>query len=629
MNERELVKQIKNVVKDVPDQETFSNMLSSFQGIQSILAKEKIGHLLRKINFHDVTNFHEVKVGLLSNFNADDLATYLRFESFKDNIFPDFYVSPFNQYVYELINKDSQLYKSNSDITICLLNEEIIFNEVTSITDLAQVEATINFKLSEMESLIENFVQHNKGLFILNTIPLNKLTHQNIIDYRTKANLSRIWRDFNSHLLSLMDNYEQLIVLDIDLLYQESDVFMRDNKMHYYGSMSFSQELLSAIAEEVNKLSRSILGLQKKCLVLDLDNTLWGGIIGDAGLHGIDLGPDDKPGNIFFDFQKVIQNLGKQGILLTINSKNEWSNAEEVFSKHPHSVLKEEDFVKICANWVPKHENLKSIQSELNIGMNSFVFIDDSPFEREMVKKYLPDVKVPEMPKDPSYYTLELLNKGWFNTISLTKEDYSRKEKYQQIVKTESLRKSSNSIEDYLHALDIRVEIVQPSDFTIPRLTQLTQRTNQFNMTTQRLQEADVKAMIHNPKTPLFGFSATDKFGDNGIVGTVFIEESTINNQKIWNINNFIMSCRVFSRGIETAVLNYLFTRAKFENVDKVVGYYIPSKKNHIVKDLYINYGFEAVNEQSSKLRFVYDLDEYKLKEVPWIQLNSQEEVVK
>ncbi|MBE5102253.1 HAD-IIIC family phosphatase [Priestia aryabhattai] len=629
MNDKELLKQIKNIVKEESNFDIPPSIIESLQQIDSVLTKEKIGHLFRKFNFHDTPSFQELKVGVLSNFNVDEITTYIRFESLKNNIFPNFYLSSFNQYVYELINKDSQLYQSSPDITICLLDEEFIFDEVSSIIDIKEVEETIKRKLFELESLIQTFMQHNNGLFILNTIPLNKLTHQTIIDYRTKAALSRVWRQFNGQLLSLMDHYEQLIVVDIDLLYQDSTVFLRNDKMNYYGSMSFSQELLSSIAEEINKISRSILGLQKKCLVLDLDNTLWGGVIGDAGLQGIKLGPDSKVGNVYFNFQKMIRNLGNQGVLLTINSKNEWTNVQEVFDKHPYTILKEEDFVKICANWEPKHENIKIIQSELNIGMNSLVFIDDSSFEREMVNTYLPEVEVSQMPEDPSYYMFEVLRKGWFNTISLTKEDHTRKEKYKQIVKRETLKKSSHSIEEYLYALDIKVDIVNPSDFTIPRLAQLTQRTNQFNMTTQRLKETELKVMIDDPKMIVFGFRATDKFGDNGIVGAVCIEEHNNSNNKIWNIQNFIMSCRVFSRGIETAVLNHVITKAKEAQVKKIVGFYIPSKKNHIVENFYIEHGFKASNEQSNKFSFEYELDSTLTKQAPWINLNAKEEVVR
>lgn len=628
MDDKDLLKQIKNIIKDESNINIPSNILKSLQQVDSILTKEKIGHLLRKFNSRNLQKFQELKVGVLSNFNADEISTYLRFESFKNNIFPSFYLSSFNQYVYELINRDSQLYHFNPDITVCLLDEEFIFTEVSSIIDVQKIEETINSKLSELENLIQTFIQHNNGLFILNTIPLNKLTHQVIIDYRTKGELSRLWRQFNSKLLSLMNQYEQLIVIDVDLLYQDSNVFLRNEKLNYYGSMSFSQELLSSIAEEINKVSRTTLGLQKKCLVLDLDNTLWGGIIGDAGLQGIKLGPDSKLGNIYLKFQKIIQTLGNQGVLLTINSKNEWANAQEVFSKHPYTVLKEEDFVKVCANWDPKHENIKDIQSELNIGMNSLVFVDDSSFEREMVNTYLPEVEVSEMPEDPSYYMSEVLHKGWFNTISLTQEDHTRKEKYKQIVKRETLKKSSHSIEDYLHALDIKVDIVNPSIFTIPRLTQLTQRTNQFNMTTKRLKEAELKVMINNPKMIVFGFSVIDKFGDNGIVGSVFIEEINNDGNKIWNIENFIMSCRVFSRGIETAVLNYVIKKAQKYQVKKIVGYYVPSKKNHIVKNFYIEHGFKLLSEKSNKISFEYELENKQTKKTPWINLNSQEEAL-
>ncbi|MGF0194345.1 hypothetical protein, partial [Priestia aryabhattai] len=284
MDDKDLLKQIKNIIKDESNINIPSNILKSLQQVDSILTKEKIGHLFRKFNSRNLQKFQELKVGVLSNFNADEISTYLRFESFKNNIFPSFYLSSFNQYVYELINRDSQLYHFNPDITVCLLDEEFIFTEVSSIIDVQKIEETINRKLSELENLIQTFIQHNNGLFILNTIPLNKLTHQVIIDYRTKGELSRLWRQFNSKLLSLMNQYEQLIVIDVDLLYQDSNVFLRNEKLNYYGSMSFSQELLSSIAEEINKVSRTTLGLQKKCLVLDLDNTLWGGIIGDAGL---------------------------------------------------------------------------------------------------------------------------------------------------------------------------------------------------------------------------------------------------------------------------------------------------------------------------------------------------------
>lgn len=627
MSSRNLVRMLRSWKRNGELGERFQELVTALEREGEPPILEKVGHVLKEVSSEEwaPVSMKTCKVAVLSNFTCDSVPHYIRALGLASGIWPTVYQADFNQYIYQLIDPASELYAFAPDITLCLLDEHIVFDELPVEWGIEDVAQAAQAKLEQLEQLIQSYTQHHSGLLVLNAIPLSTERHHSVLDYKSKARLSRQWRLFNAEIMDLAARHQSVLVLDTDVLFFESGATtLRDPRLSYYAGMHLSEALLAAVSREAIHVTRSLLGMTKKCMVMDLDNTLWGGIIGDDGVHGIQLG-DDVPGKVYVDFQKVIKRLSHQGVLLTINSKNEKENVLEAFRNHPDMVIREEDCVMIRANWEPKHENIRAMKQALNIGIDSFVFFDDNPFEREMVRRYAPEVTVPEMPEDPTGYVRTLLSGGWFNTIELTQEDQQRTEKYKQQAKREEYRSQSASLDAFLQGLNIEVDLLSPNAFRLPRLTQLNMRTNQFNLTTRRYNEAQMAAMAADDCFQIIGFQSRDRFGDNGIIGSVIVEKEKEAGAVTWWIRNFLMSCRVFSRGIETAVLHALLVQAKEQGVKAVFGEYIPSPKNGIVKDFYTKHGFEPAGTEGELQLFRHDLTDPG-KPVDWIVLRTKQE---
>jgi FkbH-like protein len=333
-----------------------------------------------------------------------------------------------------------------------------------------------------------------------------------------------------------------------------------------------------------------------KCLILDLDNTLWGGIIGDDGLDGIAIGPFGD-GEAFYRLQLFIREMKRRGVILCVASKNTHEVAIRVFREHPEMVLREEDIAVFMINWQPKVEGIKAIQEILNIGFDSMVFVDDNPFERNMVRQYLPDVIVPELPEEPSDYVRCLCDLNLFETTSFTAEDGQRTALYQQESKRKSLEKSFTDVGDYLRSLEMKITVAPFDSFHLSRVAQLIQRSNQFNLTTRRYSQEECETLMRRQSEgekvfPLFA-RLTDRFGDYGLISVVVMEVNGADARfPLW-----LMSCRVLSRGVEQHMMNHVAALAKAKGAKRLVGEYIPSAKNGMVKDFYARFGFKLASE--------------------------------
>lgn len=361
-----------------------------------------------------------------------------------------------------------------------------------------------------------------------------------------------------------------------------------DPKLYYVAKMPISLAALPAAAKLVVDVVRSLQGVVKKCLVLDLDNTLWGGVIGDDGLSGIQIG-ELGTGHAFSDFQKWLKELKNRGILLTVCSKNNEDTAKEPFEKHPEMVLRLEDFSMFVANWEDKARNIRTIQQSLNIGMDSMVFLDDNPFERELVRTMIPEITVPELPEDPALYLQYLRGLDLFETASYSREDAGRTEQYREKAQRAAFEAAFQSYDDYLEALQMRASAAAFDPFHYPRIAQLTQRSNQFNLRTVRYTEAEIEALAQDDSRIGLYFTLKDKFGDHGLISVVVLEKQP---EDTLFISEWLMSCRVLKRGMEEFIVDKILSVAAQQGFRRVVGEYIPTPKNAMVKDLYEQLGF-------------------------------------
>ena len=342
---------------------------------------------------------------------------------------------------------------------------------------------------------------------------------------------------------------------------------------------------------QVANIIKAILGKNKKGFVLDLDNTLWGGIVGDDGVDNLTIGEETSEGQVYTDFQKYILEHKKMGIILNVNSKNEESNAIAGL-RHIDSILRPEDFIVIKANWNPKSNNFKEISQELNVGADSLVFVDDNPAERAIINQELPEVSTPNM-EVPYRYIEVLDHSGFFEVINFSKDDFSKTEMYKENAKRSQLQKSFTNYDDYLKSLNMEAEIGGFTSIYMARIAQLTNKSNQFNLTTKRYTQAEIEETAQDQlHITLYG-KLEDKFGDNGVVSVVIGKQ----NKNRLDIDLWIMSCRVLKRDMEYAMMDSLVEQCKKRGIEEIYGYYYPTAKNGMVKDFYGLQGFEKVSE--------------------------------
>ncbi len=402
------------------------------------------------------------------------------------------------------------------------------------------------------------------------------------------------------------------------------------DKMWYVGNMPYSLEGIKAISEVIKTSFSSIKGMRKKCLALDLDGTLWGGVVGEDGWDGIEIS-DHKEGKRFQDAQKLLLEMKQLGVILIILSKNNPDDVKEVFANNKSMILKDEDFVFSAINWEPKYKNLQETVHKLNIGLDSVVFLDDNPVEREQMKVMCPEVTVIDFPKDTSLLPELLVNvyKEYFKCLSSTKEDAGKTEMYHNEILRAEVRDNSVTTEDYVNRLDIKVDIHLMKEDEIKRVVQLANKTNQFNTTTRRYTEEEIISIQKN------GYVITghmrDKFGDEGLVAVMTLKPMNGENLKECKeleIDDFLMSCRVMGRNFERVIMNEVcaWLKAKHEKISRLTGRYIPTKKNAPVNELFDTLGFVCKKNETAEKEYVAIVNDLSVYDEPYSEVHAFEE---
>jgi len=385
-------------------------------------------------------------------------------------------------------------------------------------------------------------------------------------------------------------------------------------KTWHMGSMRIGETALPALARYSMRYVKALMGLTKKCVVLDLDGTLWGGIVGESGAEGIALGPG-APGVEYVEFQRALLDLTRRGVLLAVCSKNNPEDALPVIRSHPHMVLREEHFAAMRVNWNNKADNIAEIAEELNIGLDSLVFIDDNPNECELIRQLLPEVMTVELPRDPSLYRRMLEDMSDFDLLALTAEDEKRVARYQANAKRRVERGAAASLDEYLRSLQIQAEIGLASPEALGRLVQMFNKTNQFNLTTRRYQAEDVSRFLKSTTHRVYGLRVADRFGDHGLVGTAVVRAE----DGAWRIESLLMSCRVMGLGVETAFLHRICADAAERSVPRLVGEYVPTRKNVPVKSFYGDHGFTLASEADGRQDWMLDVAARPVPMPSWI----------
>ena len=396
---------------------------------------------------------------------------------------------------------------------------------------------------------------------------------------------------------------------------------LRDERLYFLAGIRFTDTLMRTMATYQAAVLSALLGKTRKCLVLDCDHTLWGGVVGEDGTHGVHVGGSSNPGNAFAAFQKGIKRLQSRGVILAVLSKNNEQDALDVFQKHPGMLLRESDIAAHRINWNDKASNLTELARELNIGTDSMVFLDDNPMERALMRQVHPEVLTPELPADPSAYASFLANLRVFETLQLTSEDVNRTKSYAENQQRSKLEQASGGdYNAYLHSLGIRVKCVASEPGSLTRITQLINKTNQFNATTRRVTDAEVAEMHASPEWILIETHVSDRFGDSGLTGVAMCELSG----STLRIDNVLLSCRVLGRGVETALMACIAKAAAQHGCTEINATYLPSAKNAPIADYFDKVGFVASEQPDGSKKYTASMDALAALTSPaWISLES------
>ena len=548
-----------------------------------------------------------VKAALLGDSATQLLAMALRGEAVRRGICLDLFEAEYGQVERQLADLSSDLYAFDPAFVIVFQSSHK-FAVAHAAAGPAEKERMAGQRLAFIESVCANPALKGKKIICFNYPCLDDAVYGSYAS-KVASSLPAQIGELNQGLTALSRNYPALFLCDLAAVQSRfGNDWLFDAPVYTSTEMVLSVDALPVVAARVLDIISAVRGQVRKCLVLDLDNTLWGGVIGDDGLEGIQLGHGLGIGKAFTEFQLWIKKMKERGIILCVASKNEEKTAKEPFLSHPEMVLHLEDIAVFKANWQTKVENIRTIREILNIGFDAMVFLDDNPFEREMVRQGIPGITVPELPEDPACYVDFLSGLNLFETASASGEDLDRTRQYQE----EAARVSfSGTFEDeaaYLASLGMEAEVSGFTAFNTPRVAQLTQRSNQFNLRTVRYTADEIATAGADPGRICLALSLKDRFGSSGLVVVVMLRREDAGT---CFIETWLMSCRVLKRGMEEFTLNTMVEAARSAGFRRIVGEYIPTAKNAMVRELLPKLGFRPL-PGTSPARYELDIADFR-----------------
>lgn len=570
-------------------------------------------YILRKQNRMKKTlldsgqSFLEKRIAVLGGSTTEEAVKTIELFLLAEGIKPTFYQSEYNHFWEDAVFGNEDLDSFSPDLVIVHTSvRNLRISDLESVNENIQkdmLEEDIRKFRNAWESLANRF----ECPIILNNFerPVCRIFgNQDVCDPRGASYYAQ---RMNQELYEFCRSHESFYVHDIEGLSSRLGLWnWHDEDSWALYKNAFAISLIPDYSYSITRVVKSIFGKNKKALALDLDNTLWGGVIGDDGVEGVSMGPETAVGEKHRALQRYLLLLNSMGIILTVNSKNEYENALEGL-RHDDCLLREDKFASIKANWLPKGVNMKELAADLNLGIDSFVFVDDNKAERENVSQYVPEVTCLQF-EDVGSVSRLIDAAGYFEPISLTEDDKNRSEMYRQNAQRKSFERSFGSYDEYLSSLLMVSEQVGFDARYIPRIAQLTNKTNQFNLTTRRYTEDDISSFAQDPDRICLAFKLSDKFGDNGLVSVVMGVEQ--NDEII--VDLWLMSCRVLGRGLERFALNALADAAAERGMRGIRGFYFPTKKNKLVQNMYGDLGFSLVSEEDGSSEWFLDLNGFR-----------------
>ena len=560
------------------------------------------------------------RLAILRSFTVEPIVPLLRAGAFCSGIDLTVHSGDFNAYAQEILDANSSLYRfSPGSVILAVRTADIAPDLWTQFCDLPQEEihkACQRVSASFMQ-WIGTFRERSSAALIVHNLEQPIRPNSGILDAQSAGGQSESIRQINGELLRIAGENRGIYLLDYDaLVARHGRQKWQDERKYLSARLPISSENLIHVSREWLRFLLPLNGRIAKALVVDLDNTLWGGIVGEDGASGIRLGPE-YPGAAFQSLQRVMIDLVHRGILLAICSKNNPADAMEVLEKHPGMLLRPAHFAAMRIGWNDKGQGLREIASELNIGTDSIAFLDDNPVEREQVRASLPEVMVIELPQDPFEYASAVRGCPFFERLTLSLEDEQRTAMYAAQRKRTTEEQQFQSKEDFYRFLNQEVEIAPLSPETLSRISQLTQKTNQFNLTTRRYSEQQISEMSARAGWRILSLRVRDRFGDQGLVGVSITHDE----RDTCEIDTFLLSCRVIGRTVETAFLSALAKAAVARGLTHLHGSFQPTKKNAPAQNFYSQHGFQRSSENSEGSLWSLDLAQHEIPCPDWFRL--------
>ena len=558
----------------------------------------------------DLNGLPSIKVALVGDTATQFLTTTIKGMGVERGYNIDLFEAEYNQVERQLLDPTSDLYQFNADFIVIFQSTHKL-GEHHSMLSTEQQAMLADERINFLASVCENPALAGKKIICFNYPEIEDTVYGSYAN-KVESSFTYQIRKLNYELMGLSQHYQNLFICDIAGLQNKlgRDMMFAAN-VYTSTEMILSMDALPYVASRVMDIVSAVKGQFKKCLILDLDNTVWGGVIGDDGLEGIQLGHGLGIGKAFTEFQMWVKKLKQRGIIICVASKNNEETAKEPFEKHPDMVLKLDDIAVFQANWETKVDNIRTIQRILNIGFDSMVFLDDNPFERNIVRENIKGITVPELPEDPAEYLEYLYSLNLFETASYSNLDKDRTKQYQVEAQRVSLSKSFTNEADFLKSLNMVSVVSSFTKFNTPRVAQLSQRSNQFNLRTVRYTDADIEALANDPNVIDLSFTLEDKFGDNGLIAVVIMKP--LDKETLF-VDTWFMSCRVLKRGMENFTLNTMIEKAKAAGYKKIIGEYLSTPKNKMVENHYTGLGFTPV-EGAATAQYELDIFDYKERE--------------
>ena len=551
-----------------------------------------------------------MKIAFLSSFTIEPLIDFVVVESTVKDIMLDTYIGGYGQFNQQILDPSSGLYGFSPEITFLIIEFDSLINDQDLQQDTSQIAEKV---VSQIASLAQAYKDNNSGILAIATFVAAPQWPMHIVaSDKTKA-----IQHTNNLLQQTFADDSHIQIFDVNALaayYGYSRAISA--QMLHMARIPFSEGFMDLLAKKMLSHIKAYKGLVRKCLVVDCDNALWGGIIGEDGIDGISLGPD-SPGREYLDLQKAILELYQQGIILAINSKNNLEDVMTVLNKHPHMLLQEKHFAAIEANWDDKPSNMHKIAKKLNIAIDSFVFLDDNPVEREMMRQMLPQIATVELPENPCLFSETLRQSNEFAKAYITSDDRLRGEIYAAQRKRSEAKDRAPSLDDFLESLNMEATIRLAEESDVKRVSQLTQRTNQFNLTTRRYSESDIDMMLVNNNTSVYVLGLKDKFGDNGTIGIAI----TVRTDNSLRIDTFLLSCRVIGRGAEDALVQWILANAQKDKIKTVHAEYISTAKNSLVAGFWEKMDFDVVEKSQDGSKWRFDISVFKPRKIKYLKV--------